>query len=132
MERRGLTPMVDETMPTADLPGWQEEVLAGVRESQRTKNKSGRRNANIQVDYDPPMQIMLKRAAEARGIGIGSYAKRALAKQIAKDLGVDWREVLIHCAQAREYGSKPPGARKSEFGVRRTFDDGEGFGDWTN
>jgi len=124
--------MVDRTMPTADDPMWKRNILAKVKESQATKNQAGRRNANIQVDYDPPMQILLKRAAEARGIGIGSYVKRAIAKQIAKDLGIPWTDILIHCAQARPYGSKPPGARKSQFGVRRTFDDGEGFGDWTN
>lgn len=132
MDRPGVEPLVDATMDSYDRPGWREEVLAAVQQSQRTKNKAGRRNANIQVDYDPPMQIMLKKAAEARGIGIGSYVKRAIAKQIAKDLGLDWTEVLVHCAQAREYGSKPPGARKTQFGVRRTYDDGEGFGDWTN
>lgn len=124
--------MIDATMPTVDFPGWQEEVLDRVRESQKTKNKAGRRAANIQIDYDLEMQFLLKRAAEARGIGIGSYVKRSLAKQIAKDLGMEWTEVLAYCAQAREYGSKPPGARKSQYGVRRTYDDGEGFGDWTN
>lgn len=124
--------MIDATMPTADFPGWQEAVLDKVREDQRTKNKAGRRHATVQVDYDPQMQFMLKQVAEARGIGIGSYVRRALAKQIAKDLGIDWTEVLVHCAQARDYGSRPPGARKSQFGVRRTYDDGEGYGDWTN
>jgi len=124
--------MIDKTMDTFDHPGWQEEVLDRVRASERKKNPSGRRLASTTIDYDPPLAILLKQAAEARDIGVGSYVKRALAKQIAKDLGIDWTEVLIHCAQAREYGSKPPGARKSEFGVRRTYDDGEGFGDWTN
>jgi len=122
-------------IPIRDIedPHWQEQVLERVRRTQQTpRKKSVRRKANIQVDYDPPLQFMLKQAAEARGIGIGSYVRRAIAKQIAKDLNIPWTEVLQHCASAKPYGSVPPGAKRGQFGVRRTVDDGEGYGDWTN
>jgi hypothetical protein len=120
-------------MRDVSIPGWRERVVAAVNAQQTENVKAKRRRpASMTVDYDLPFAVLLKQAAASRGIAVGSYVRRALARQIAKDLGIDWTEVLKHCAAARPHGSVPPGAAPGSFGVHRSFDDGEGFGNWNN
>jgi hypothetical protein len=91
----------------------------------------GRRKGQVQVNFDLEFTIMLKAACSARGISIGAYTRRALAKQIAKDLGVDWTLPLSFCAAPTPYGSRQAGA-VGKWGIERALDDGTGYGDWDN
>lgn len=135
MARRNpsLIVMRDLTMTDRALPDWRERVMARVQEKKAAVAKVKRsRASSITVDFDIPFSLLLKQAAASRGIALGSYVRRCIARQIAKDLGVDWTEVLVHCAAARPHGSTPPGAGAGEWGVKRSFDDGQGFGNWQN
>lgn len=121
-------------MMDVEQPDWRERLLEKVEVSQRkgTNHRKARRSAQVQVFFDPPFMHAIKEAARARDISVGPYVRRAIAKQVAKDLGIEWEILLEHCAAPSPYGSKPPGARAGTFGVPRSFDDGEGYGDWSN
>jgi hypothetical protein len=113
-----------------EIPGWRERVIANVRHVQAEKSAvrtQGRRKAQIQVFFDPEFLSALHIVAKGRGMSIGAYARRALAKQIAKDMGVDWTLLLKHCARVTPYGSRPPGRAPNG---EKTADDGLGYGDW--
>lgn len=111
-------------------PGWQERAVGRVTERQRKGSavvKNSRRKGSLQLFFDPPFLTLIDAAAFLRGMSIGSYARRAVAKQIAADLAIDWTIPLRYCARPSPYGSRPPGRTpKGE----RTMDDGTGYGDW--
>lgn len=116
--------------------GWQERALAAVKEHQRTLSpaRRSRRQGQVQIFTDLEFTGALRIVAHERGMSIVSYARRAIAKQIAKDLGIDWTLLLRYCTRVVPYGSrtggKPP--RDADGNVERTFDDGLGYGDWGN
>jgi hypothetical protein len=73
------------------MSDWREAILAKVEERE-ARQQSPRKNAHItypQVDHD-----FLKAAAEARGMGLGTYARAALYAFAAYDLGLDVDEML--------------------------------------
>ena len=110
--------------------GWQERAKARVMERQSKGSavvKNSRRKGTLQLFFDTPFLEMLDAAAYRRGMSIGSYGRRAVAKQIAADLGIPWTDVLRHCARPAPYGSKAPGRAPNG---ERTVDDGTGYGDW--
>lgn len=113
------------------LPGWQQRAIARVNERQRKSSivKSSRRKGSLQLFYDIDFQYLLDEAAHKRGMSVGSYGRRAVAKQIAKDLGIDWMELLKHCARVAPYGAPPVGRTPKG---QKTMDDGAGYGDWSN
>lgn len=77
----------------------------------------------------PQFLELVRGCAEARGMNISSYVRRAVAKQIAKDLRMDWLEVLALTPHPSTFnGSTSP--RANERGVALP-DDGTGFGDWS-
>jgi hypothetical protein len=132
-KKKPLVATRDLTMVDRGIPGWKERIVEKVTAKQTERAKvQRRRDASLTIDFDLPFRAMLKQAAASRGIAVGSYARRAVAKQIAKDIGLDWRQVLTHCAAARPHGSQPPGAEPGTWGAKRTFDDGKGFGNWKN
>ena len=109
---------------TESLPGWQNRLLAMVHASEATSVKRAERPSLGNVRADPEFRVLLNRAARARDISVQGYMRRALAKQIAKDLGMDWRQILAFCAAPAPWGK----AHKA-YSVRGP-DDGEGYGDW--
>lgn len=111
---------------TSEVPGWQDRLLKTVHESEKTSVKTGERASLGNVRADPQFRVLLNSAARSRNISIQAYMRRALAKQIAKDLGVDWRNVLAFCAAAS------PWDKGHKTYTVRGSDDGTGYGDWDN
>lgn len=108
-------------------PDWQQKAMARVGEAQKARNKRRRvRQANVQVFYDPPFAGLLKRAAMARGINIAGYVRRAVGARIAADLGLEFSEVMRHCAAPAAYGERYASPERRV----KSHDDGEGFGPW--
>jgi hypothetical protein len=116
--------------------GWQARALAAVREHQRGLSSTvrSRREGQVQVFVDLEFLGALRLVAHQRGMSIVSYARRAIAKQIAKDLGVDWTVLLAYCTRPVPYGSRTggPPPRDADGKPMRSHDDGTGYGDWTN
>lgn len=114
---------------TVDMPDWRERVMAAVAESQAKRSgviQRGRRTGQLILQFDREFNTALNLAAEARGITLAGYARRALARQIANDLDMDWTLLLSMCPAPLPYGSTSrPGTK------HRTVDNGEGYGDWT-
>lgn len=113
---------------TADAADWRQNTLAAVASSQEGAKvvRTGRRRAQALLQFDVEFSRMLTEAARSRGISVAGYGRRALARQIAKDLGIDWAEALVYCPEPTPFGARQ--ARRRE----RTTDTGEGFGDWNN
>lgn len=73
----------------------------------------------------PEFNKLLRAAAKARGISVGGYVRRATAKQVAKDLGMAWEDVIKHSPFPSNFAApsaKPKGEPKP--------DNGEGYGSW--
>lgn len=108
--------------------GWEDRTLEKVQQFLDARYPQGRRGVNIQLYFDQPFMIYLRKAAKKRGISINGYGRRALAKQIAKDLGLPWETVLAHCPKPAGFGQPSVTAKGPST---KTRDDGLGFGDWT-
>jgi hypothetical protein len=109
--------------------GWRDRVNAVVAASASEKIKRrGLREGyrNVAIGLTPGYAAFLDRAAQGRGISRLSYIRRAVARQVARDLGVPWVEVLAV--------SQPPvpWGENNRVDQGRRQDDGEGFGDWSN
>lgn len=81
------------------MTDWRENVMAMVEDYER-RLASPRKNAHItypQVDHD-----FIKAAAEARGMGVGTYARAALYAFAAFDIGLDVDELLKFLPQYSE------------------------------
>lgn len=74
----------------------------------------------------PDMLDLIERAARERGIGRAAYIRRALAVFVAKDLGMNWREVIASSPAPLDWGQNPQGTKKSS----NLRDDGSGYGKW--
>lgn len=106
------------------VPGWQDRLLGKVRENQRKDpTNRGKRPTQINVRGDVGFFRYVRMAAQERDISISAYCRRAIAAFVAKDLGIEFTEVVRHTAKPTHYDQPPT------FGPR-TADDGEGWGDW--
>lgn len=105
-------------------PGWEERVLAAVHKHQSKSGRWTNRKSGTLLTYDPPFLELLQNAAELRGLGLAGYCRRAVAAFIAHDLDMPYFDVIRHTA-------KPP-ANQTTGGakLRRTQDDGKGYGPW--
>lgn len=114
-------------------PLWRRRVVERVVEAERQKLKRKRlRPPNGGwFDYMPAARVspefnkLMRAAAKARGIAVGGYVRRAVAKQIAADLGLPWEEVIKHTPYPATFAA--PSARPKKEPVP---DNGEGYGDW--
>lgn len=103
-------------------PGWKEDLLAVTKEQQR---KRGRERKNgMFLFFDDPFRVLLHQAAEARGLSITGYGRRATAAFIAHDLGMPFSSVVQHSAHPVKYGGGGGGK------LKHTNDTGEGYGNW--
>ncbi len=114
-------------------PGAEQRTRDRVFESQEEKRrKAGRRRAGtLTIEYDLPFQVLLREAAERRGIAANGYARRAIAAFIALDLGMEFEEVVQHFARPTKPGEvlrRTDGSKQAPSGT--TVDDGQGFGSW--
>lgn len=111
-------------------PGWEDRLIDRVRESQRksqARTSKGKRTWSNQVYADIDYGHYVRQAAQGRGISIGAYIRRAVAYQVARDLGIPVTEILRHAAAPMPFGQQgtPPGVK-----MHRTFDDSTGYGEW--
>lgn len=109
-----------------DFPDWEQRLLERVaqREQSKARQVNARRATAMQTFVDTGYIRLLHAAAEHRDISVGGYIRRAVARQIAEDLNMDWRTVL-------QYGPMPVGYGKRGRAVKKN-DDGTGFGNWGN
>lgn len=126
---KGLTGSADGA-----VPGWQERVKSTLNESQAAtqKRKKKSRAAMIPLDCDVPFLVMLRQAAESRGMSSSGYARRAVAAFISKDLGIPFPEITKYVSAPYRAGEmlKPDNENGVHMKPGKTFDNGEGFGEW--
>lgn len=110
------------------LPNWRDNVIERVQRREATKSHQvrKRRGVALQTFVDPPFLFAVRRAAEARGIGVGAYIRRAIARQVAKDSGLEWTTLLVHTPAPVPWGER------HDPGSGRRYDDGQGYGNWDN
>lgn len=96
-----------------------QKMVDGDRERERRRGKLKRFDTYLPLD----LLQNVEHCARERGIGRAGYIRRALAVQVAKDLGLDWKEVAASSPVPMEWGSR----KKSDSNLR---DDGRGFGEW--
>jgi hypothetical protein len=108
-----------------EVPGWQQRVVDGVREAERSRSRAkiGIRRGRIDSQVDERYAVLLRYAAEKRDMNVAAYVRRAVAAFIAVDLDISFEDVV-------RYGPQPTGyAMPHKPGVA-TEDDGEGYGSW--
>jgi hypothetical protein len=76
---------------------------------------------SIGVIFKPHLYSLVKRAAEARGMSLSSYLRRAVLSFACFDLGLDWYETMADDRGANKIG------RPASDGVESG---GHGFGKW--
>ena len=130
------------TEPVLDK-AWKRRIVEKVPENERDRKRwrDAHRGPEFHIRLSVPFRRMIIAAAKARGISLTGYIRRAVARQVAKDLGLEWEYVLAHCAYPPAFGKTMPPQDKLVYrveGSRRvadrlsTVDDGTGYGDWTN
>jgi hypothetical protein len=106
-------------------PNWRENALARVRARQREREqRNGGRKNGMYLFFDDPFRVLLDEACARRDISLTGYGRRATAAFIAHDLGLPLSAVTRHAAAPAPYMRTPGGL------MRRTSDDGTGFGLW--
>lgn len=120
------------------VPGWQDRVTTAVQDNERTKadrRGAGMRNwnARLTVVTDVELRPLLRQAANARGISVTGYVRRATAAFIAADLGVPFAEVCAHMPRpGPALGTMRglPPEQRPLHNPGRWIDDGAGYGAW--
>lgn len=69
---------------------------------------------------------LINKAAKRRGIGRAAYIRRALAVIVARDLDMQWRDIIRECPVALPYGQR----KYSKDAPSTMRDTGDGYGDW--
>lgn len=123
---------------------WRQKALEAVaRTEQKRRLQTTRWGSQFHIRLTPTFKSLVRMAAENRGITIVGYIRRAVAKQVAYDLGMEWHEVLIYSPYPAAYGEILPDdahrvyvKRERRDGVvlrvlESVPDDGTGFGDWS-
>lgn len=118
----------------------QEQWKGRLLERADDLEKLGRRKqtttwgTRLAVRTTPTFLSFVHRAAKARGMSVGGYLRRAVAKQLSKDLGIPWLEIISHTPYPSYYQSQkfPPEKSAHRLGARTIADDGEGYGDWSD
>lgn len=111
-------------------PQWRERLMEAltVRQTAATgrRRPPHRRPGRVDLYIGIRFLSLLHEAARQRDISVAAYGRRAVAAFVAKDLGLDWTELLAECAEPLPYGQIAP----TRFSNGRTVDDGTGHGDW--
>jgi hypothetical protein len=123
---------------------WRVNVLTAVEKSEMKRRvQSTRWGLQFHIRLTPEFKTLIIAAAKRRDISLTGYIRRAVAKQVAADLGLPITEVLIHSPYPSAFGEKlPPEAyripvvRECRNGrllpcAECAPDDGKGYGDWT-
>lgn len=110
------------------LPNWRENAIETTEKSRKKSFRRDHRSVRQYIYVDAPFRVALTEAAKLRNISIAGYLRRSVAKQIAKDLGIDWKDILVFTGRPMKFGTST--LEKGESPHMR--DDGEGYGDWDN
>jgi len=126
------------------MSDWKTKALAAVESGEKKRRlQKTRWGSQFHIRMTTQFKSMVWQAAEARGITLVGYMRRAIAKQVAIDLGLDWDEVIIHSPYPAPFGHVLPDDdhRISVLRERRDGqlhpsmecapDDGTGYGDWS-
>lgn len=97
--------------------GWEYRAVAGIDKPDYTR---GYYQAGL------TFFTALRQAARVRGISGGAYLRRAVAAFVAKDLGVDFEDVLRDSPSP--HWNKHRSVKTGTW--YREYDDGKGFGSW--
>lgn len=106
-------------------PGWQKRALERVIARQRKSQRHTERRNGMSLYFDDGFRVLLDAAAERRGMSLAGYCRRAVGAMIAHDLGLPVAEVLQHTSVPVEYRAEAGAGR-----MKKTRDDGKGFGPW--
>ena len=112
-------------------PVWKREVWERVLADQTEKADKARISRHggwvdvLSFRADRRFRKMVQLAAKGRNISMGGYMRRAIAKQIAQDSGVELSTILALTPFPSEYGKKS--AQPKDKPVP---DNGEGYGKW--
>lgn len=106
------------------VPGWQDRITDAVWSDEDRK----RHLIPLQVAMGMPLRMLIREAAELRGMTSVAYVRRAVAAFIAADLGVSLEAV---CALAPPVRTDRSHGRRGKFsGHGPGSDDGAGYGHW--
>lgn len=107
------------------VEGWQERALGRVSERQKGSQRSTERKHGMYLFIDDRFKALLDEAAMRRDISMTGYARRAVAAMIARDLGLDFEEVVMHSAQPTNYKQTNVRGPKA-----KSYDNGKNHGPW--
>jgi hypothetical protein len=126
------------------MADWRSKAFAAVEKAEKKRvPQTTAWGAQYHIRMTRPFRAFMKAAAETRGISMSGYARRALAKQIAADLGMPLVELLALTPYPPAFGKRLPDeahqgiekrARRDGRVMHVTVclpDDGTGFGDWS-
>ena len=113
-------------------PAWADRLLQRADDAAPTskKKRTGKWGTYLAIRATPEFIQLLHVVCEQRDISLGGYMRRAIAKQMAKDLNLPWDEVLSLTPHPPKYGSNRPVKAEPGKGNIGLPDDGTGFGDW--
>lgn len=116
-------------------PGWQDRTKGRVNSSQgeaMRRNKK-KRPGQVLLEVDLPFIMLLRQAADSRGMTSAAYCRRAVAAFVAKDLSMPYPEVTQHFATPMRVGEMLHPDNKDGIHLKKgkTVDDGTGFGTWS-
>ena len=129
-------------MTNEPMQGWKKNLLDRIdlnAEGGAHDPKTGLWGFSFHVRTSKRMMALVRMCAQARGISVGGYMRRAIAKQVALDMKIDPKEVYSLCPAPAAWGRTTTDSRYVEYAsggrgrikkIRVFPDNGEGFGDW--
>jgi hypothetical protein len=123
---------------------WQEKAFTAVEKAEKKRVPQVTAWGNqFHIRMSSPFKSLVRTAAEKRGISLVGYMRRAIARQVAADLELDFQHVVGLTPYPAAYGERLPDS--AHLGITRREkrdgrvmhvqyclpDDGTGFGDWS-
>lgn len=99
---------------------WREKLMDQI-DTREVPFASRRRS--IGLNFPADLYERVQDAAQARGISMAGYARRAAVALAVHDLGLDWDEIMADEKPVQPYGVVKPGDRANEGA-------GQGYGSW--
>lgn len=113
-------------------PIWKRRIAQYVRDDQAKKaararitEPDGGWTEYLRARVSPAFLHLVHECAKQRGMTYAAYIRRCVAIQMAKDTGIDVRDILALTPYPAVYG-----ARSARPKAEPKVDDGTGFGQW--